>query len=40
MDYAIRNGLDYKIITGINTHVSTNIPKKYIIRLDYIGPQK
>ena len=40
MDYAMRNGLDYKIITGTNTHVSIKIPNECIIRLDYIGPQK
>ena len=40
IDYAPKNGLDYKIITGTNTHVSRNIPDEYIIRLEYIGPQK
>ena len=40
IDYAKKNGLDYKIITGTNTHVSRNIPEEYIIRLKYIGPQK
>jgi hypothetical protein len=39
INYAKRNGLDYKIITGTNTHVSKNIPDEYIIRIDYIGPQ-
>lgn len=40
IDYAKKNGLDYKIITGTNTHVSRNIPEENIIRLEYIGPQK
>lgn len=39
-EYALLNGLDYKIYTGINTHVSKNVPKEYIIRLNYLGPQK
>ena len=39
IEFAKRNGLDYKIITGTNTHVSKNIPDEYIIRLDYLGPQ-
>ena len=40
IEYAQKNGLNYKIITGTNTHVSGNIPNEYIIRLDYLGPQQ
>ena len=40
IEYAKRNGFNYKIITGTNTHVSGNIPNEYIMRLDYLGPQR
>lgn len=40
INYAKEKGLDYKIIIGTNTHFSRNIPDEYIIRLEYIGPQK
>ena len=40
MNYAKEKGLNYRIITGTKTHVSKNIPEEYIMRLDYLGPQK
>jgi hypothetical protein len=40
INYAQEKGLNYRIITGTNTHVSGNIPNEYIIRLDYLGPQQ
>lgn len=40
INYAKEKGLDYKIIIGTNTHFSRNIPEEYLIRLEYIGPQK
>lgn len=40
INYAKEKGLDYKIIIGTNTHFYRNIPEEYLIRLEYIGPQK
>ena len=38
-DVAHRAGKEFKIYTGTNTHVSSNIPESEIVRLPWLGPQ-